>query len=715
MTNTARWVLYGALFLIPFIPLYVANGMFFPFITGKGFAFRILVEIAVVAWGVLVLFDKTYRPRSSWVLWLYGGLVLWMFVADLFAVNPHKSFWSNYERMDGWVTLVHMFLLFLVSASFLTVQKKWQAWWMTFLAGSALVCGYGLLQIMGVLQTHQGERIDASFGNAAYLPAYLLFGIAIALWQAVLHKGTLRYALILLSVAQAFILLFTATRGALFGLVGAVVFSALLYAWQSPKGRKVAYGVLTTVLVLGTFFFLIKDSALVKESQTLSRLSSVFSLSQELGVRAQIWTIGLEGFLDEPVTGYGHEGFIYPFNTHYKPALFAQEQWFDRAHNIYLDWLIAGGAPALLLFLALMLYATWMLFRKEFPLAERIAISGAFVAYAIQGIVVFDNLFTYVPLAMLLAYIHAKIAVPLPQLEQAPTLPRASVPIVAAAVIAVGAGLVYVVNVPGIVGSSALIRSFSESDPYKVISALQSSIQSGTFATQEVREQMIMRLTNVATQQGVPAEIKQAFASLALSEMQKEVAMAPKDARLRLQYATGFRAIGDATSALKEIDTALALSPNKQMIFIEQGGTLMQAGSLLEARDAFKKAYQLDPSFKVPAAYLAAGDILIGQIEEAEALLDEHYDDALTDVPEVVLGALQQKGYVDTIVTVLRARARNAGNTPEARLQVVSYLAGAKEFDRARSEVSAIVRDNPALASSAKDWLAQIDALQQQP
>lgn len=714
MTNIARWAVYGALFLIPFLPLYVANGMFFPFITGKGFAFRILVEIAAVAWGVLVLLDAKYRPRQSWVLFLYVGLVAWMFIADFFAVNPHKSFWSNYERMDGWVTMIHVFVLFVVSGSFLSVHKKWQSWWMTFLAGSALVCGYGLLQILGVLQTHQGQRIDATFGNAAYLPAYLLFGISIALWQAYLHKGWMRTALMVLAGVQVFILLFSATRGALFGLIGATILVSLIHAWRFREARKISLSIIGVIAFVAVSFFLIKDSPLVKENQTLSRLSSVYALSQELGVRFQIWNIGLEGAVDRPLTGYGHEGFIYPFNTHYKPSLFAQEQWFDRAHNIYIDWLVAGGVPALLLFLALMLYTAYMLSRKEFTHVERMAIFGAFVAYGIQGIVVFDNLFTYVPLAMLLAYVHAKIATPFPKLEHARAVPVAYAPILAAGALAVLFGVVWAVNVPGINGSTALIRSFSETNPANVISALQQSIQSGTFATQEVREQMIMRLVSVANQQDMPAEVKQAFASLALSEMGKEIESVPHDARLRLQYATGFRAVGDVPSALREIDTALSQSPQKQTILIEKGGTLMQAGQLLDAREAFKQAYQLDPSFAVPAAYFAASDILVGETDEAEAILAEHYDDALTGAPDVVLAALQQAGHVDTILFVLRARARNAGNTPEARLQVVSYLAGLKEFDKAREEINAIVRDNPTLASTATGWFAQLDALQKQ-
>src|SRR5690348_9999560 len=98
----ARYVALGALFLIPLAPLIVANGFFFPFITGKAFYFRILVELAFAAWMVLAAVDKAYRPRFSAVGVAVLAFVLWMGVADSFAVNAHKAFWSNFERMEGW-------------------------------------------------------------------------------------------------------------------------------------------------------------------------------------------------------------------------------------------------------------------------------------------------------------------------------------------------------------------------------------------------------------------------------------------------------------------------------------------------------------------------------------------------------------------------------------------------------------------------------------
>src|ERR1700749_1864090 len=98
----ARWIVLSCLFIIPFIVLYVSNYLFFPFISGKPFPFRILVEIAFSAWVVLALAEPKYRPKFSWTFVLYGAFVLWMFIADAAAVSPLKAFWSNFERMDGW-------------------------------------------------------------------------------------------------------------------------------------------------------------------------------------------------------------------------------------------------------------------------------------------------------------------------------------------------------------------------------------------------------------------------------------------------------------------------------------------------------------------------------------------------------------------------------------------------------------------------------------
>ena len=226
----ARWVALGALFLIPLTPLIVANSYFFPFITGKAFYFRILVEIAVAAWVMLALLDREYRPRFSWISAAVVAFVVWMFVADAFAPNAAKAFWSNFERMEGWMLLVHLLGLFFAMGAVLRVEKKWRAWFLSSLAVSVLVSGYALLQLAGKLPIHQGSvRIDASLGNSAYLAIYLLFNVFIALWLALTEKlSWLKWALIALAVLEAVLIFFTETRGTIIGLALALALKTLL-------------------------------------------------------------------------------------------------------------------------------------------------------------------------------------------------------------------------------------------------------------------------------------------------------------------------------------------------------------------------------------------------------------------------------------------------------------------------------------------------------
>ena len=257
--QVARWVTLGALFLIPLTPLLVADTYFFPFITGKAFFFRILIEVAVCAWGVLALLDKEYRPRVSAIGITVVAFVAWMFVADLFAVNVAKAFWSNFERMEGWVLLIHLLGFFVVSSAVLRVEKKWRAWFLTSLAVSLVVVGYALLQLGGTLAIHQGStRIDATLGNSAYLAIYFLFNVFIASWLALTERRAwLTWLLISLAALEGILIFFTETRGTIIGLVLGLAVAAVLTAFTAGK-RVRQYAMFTIIglmIIVSGFFF----------------------------------------------------------------------------------------------------------------------------------------------------------------------------------------------------------------------------------------------------------------------------------------------------------------------------------------------------------------------------------------------------------------------------------------------------------------------------
>lgn len=722
MTQAARWTAIVALFTIPFLPLYVSNDLFFPFITGKGFAFRILVEIAFVAWAVLAIMDRKYRPRFSWTLVLFGALTAWMAIANLLGVNPHKAFWSNFERMDGWVMLIHVFMLFVAAGSVLSVEKLWRKWWLTFLGVAALTCGYGLLQLGGAAEIHQGgARVDASFGNAIYMAVYLMFSILIAAWLAIESRGWLRYSLVGLIALASVILFYTASRGALIGLMAGASFAAaawMLFAWKDTKankqtqtGLRIAAGVLAALVLLAGGFFLARDSAFVQNEPALARLSTVFQLNTELKVRSTIWSMALEGVAEDPLTGYGQEGFNQVFNKYYDPALYLQEAWFDRAHNMYIDWLVAGGIPALALFVLLLAYAGWSLYRAPAASrAERVLLTAALVAYAIQALVVFDNLFSYVPLVMLSAMAHAARSCVINRVELLPVVSsdtaRTSV---GAAGVVLALAAIWTVNVPNIAGAHHLVYAVSPlpQGPSENLAYFKKALADGSFATQEMREQLVMFAARTAQSEDAPDAFKDEVLTFAIAEMGKEVERSPNDARLRLQLSSAYDAAGQGELGLEQTDAAIVLSPKKQTLHIRRGYQLWELRRMEEAVESFRTAYELDTSFPEVASAAAAGMVLAGDVLEADALLLEAFATTTVDSDSLFYAYYQAKLW-DRLIASAQLRVANEKGSAESRYRLAQVYAAAGRFEAARLEIVSVMAQFPNTRVTGEKLLKSI-------
>lgn len=94
------WSIHALLFIVPFLPLYVSGTTYFPYITGRNFSFRIIVEIAFIFWLGLIALNKEYRPRFSK---LYAAVFVFaavVFIADIFGANFYKSFWACAIKMS---------------------------------------------------------------------------------------------------------------------------------------------------------------------------------------------------------------------------------------------------------------------------------------------------------------------------------------------------------------------------------------------------------------------------------------------------------------------------------------------------------------------------------------------------------------------------------------------------------------------------------------
>jgi O-antigen ligase len=394
LEKTLKGIALTGIFAVPLVAFIVAESLFFPFITGKNLAFRALVEISAAAYLALALLYPAYRPKRSILLGALALFVLIVGLADVFGVYPFKSLWSNFERMDGWVTLAHL-LLYVVTLAGLLSEKLWKRFLNFELGVSAVVGVYALLQLFGVIGITVGfsslSRLDATFGNPIYLAVYMLFnvGIAALLWVQAAQNGRRELGWVYggIAVLDTVILFLTGTRGAMIGLFVGVIIAAVLLLFHHGVSRTVrltAFSFIAIILFIGGLFALIREQPWVERVPVVNRLATISLTDKTTEGRFYNWGMAWKGAMERPILGWGQENYAIVFDKYYDPRMYAHEQWFDRVHNSIFDWLVAAGFLGLLSYLSLFACAAYCLFRRSFEPIERSVLLGTLAAYFVH-------------------------------------------------------------------------------------------------------------------------------------------------------------------------------------------------------------------------------------------------------------------------------------------------------------------------------------------
>lgn len=643
LERTLRYVVIGGVFVLPFVCLYVSSALFFPYITGKNIAFRLIVEVITAAWLALALIDVRYRPRRSWILAALSLFVLVMAVADAQGVNVGKSFWSNFERMDGWVTLAHLFLYVVVATSVLRTEKLWKWLWWTSLGVSVYLSLYGLLQIAGVTALGQGgsaglsARIDATFGNPIYFAVYMLFHVFLAamLWsQSWRERRTgerlapsLAYGAII--ALDALALLLTGTRGTTLGLIGGALLSVLIYALiQGSRAiRTAAVTSVLVVVVLAASLVAARDTSFVKEVGFLDRLASISTTDATVKARFINWSIAWQGVQERPILGWGQENYAIVFDKYYDPRMYAQEPWFDRVHNIVFDWLVAGGILGLLSYLSIFAAILWVLWRKEgFTALERSILTGLVAGYFVHNLFVFDNVTSYILFGALLAFLMYRSSegdndAPV---WSADIFPKGALPYATlGAVLLLWLGAWWV-NAGALSSNRMILQGIQPQPSFEDnISLMQGAAEYGWPGVQEAREQLVQISGQIASASSIGPDVKQKFLTAAASGMEAQEKLSPLDARFPLFLGTLYNQYGDYAKAQSALERALELSPKKQSILYSLGQNTWGLNENVRALGYFKQAYELDTTNEEALVWYAAAAIRAGQSSLASQLADE--------------------------------------------------------------------------------------------
>ena len=718
-TNTIlKWLVIIGLFAVPFIPFIVSSTMLFPFISGKGFAFRILVEVIAGLYILLALSDVMYRPKLSLIsksVLVFIGIIL---LADLFGKYPYKSLWSNYERMEGFVTMAHLALYYFVLSGMLHTELWWKRFWNTTLFASGIMTIYGFLQLAHKIPINQGGvRLDATFGNSAYLGIYAVFHIFIALILLLKEKRLgLRIAYGVLAFSEFIILYYTATRGAILGFIGGIIISGLLIAWKEKNNKHVrtlAKGFIGIVVVVLIGFYAVRNTSFVQKSPVLSRFASMSLSEAQSQGRYYVWPMALKGFAERPLLGWGQENFNYVFNKYYNPAMYNQEQWFDRAHDVVLDWLIAGGVLGFLSYLGMFMALMYFMWKKaELSVEEKSLLTGLIAAYIFHNLFVFDNLISYILFFTVLAYVHGRtVHQPIWSRLFERTFSKDALTYIALPLVVLGTAVgMYVINVPAIVTAQTLIQSITFTqgkDPAQNLQQFKDLFAQHSFGSSEALEQLVSDTAQIMAAQQVKNEVKQGFFELTDRQIKIKITQTPEDARYLLFAGSFYNHFASYSTALPYLQKAVEFSPGKPAMYFELGNTYIGMKDYPKALDAMGIGYNLVPVYTEGQINYAVAALYNNRPDIADPLLAALDKNTYISDNRIVRAYLDTKNN-DKVESILQARVNSSPSDAQNQLTLASFYVQIGQKAKAIAIIQQVDDAHPEFKAQGESYIKSL-------
>ena len=758
LERSLLWAIRGGFVLLLLTPFVVSKSLFFPFITGKNFYFRIITELTVGAWLALACLNPDFRPRKSPLLLAFLAFVSVLVLATIFGADPYHSFWSNFERMEGLVTHLHVFALFLALAHSVREPKEWAAFLVISLGVSFAQTIHGFLQSTGVLTIVGGGRVFAGFGNSIYLSVYLMFHFFFAAIVFLRSKvGWIQGLSVLVFGLELYVFFQSASRGAFVGSIVGVALAAILFLiFAKSRVYKIAgLAGISLVAILAALILFASQSALIQKSELLSRLSGVSLDSVSNDPRIMIWGMALDAAKAHPILGWGPENFVIPYAQFYNPNLFGNEAWFDRAHNMFLEWLVGTGILGLAAYLSIFASAGWLIYklmhRGLLSQPEAIVLVSLFVAYMAQNFFVFDNIVTYIVLASLFAFLHSSYVfggttnTARHKKDQPLALIGAALAVVASLVI------VYMVNAPPLFAARQIIVAMESlhggGGVDGVIQEFDRAINPKSLGTTEARERVADTVVQVAVSVG---QTNADFAKLldyGIQEMEKEFDSSPSP-RIPLflgklyTIRANLGGQGDIERAEKTYQELQRRAPNYVQVYLGFAELYLITSQPQKAVEASELAFSLPTKKETLGALyfpIFSVYVLSGELDKAIAFTRSHQDitgrkvfDPLSTYDDIRLTVQRARGTKNiasrikfyeelnnmifetynypspVLLTALMDLYREAGNESRARELVAKY---ATEEIKEHARKAAREYTNPRTEPTVKSFLETLEAI----
>lgn len=681
---TAQKLIIWGIVATAFTAFLISPVVFIPDKFAKAMIFRLIVEIMLIGGVFLWLWGaKLSRDNFGYVAKAVAAFFFAALAATLLSVQPNASWLGTAMRGEGFLFTIHLILFFFIVA----LVAKWEDWRKNFFVFSLIAGAVGVFVVLQYLfpallnepfLNSMGSRPSGTLGNPANLAGFMIIWLFVAAGLYLTEKNKdLKIVFALSAIFQLIAIILSETRGVFLGMVIGGWWFFFFYPGIGQK-RKLALGATTVAVLFAVLVFSqpAVHSQIEKLSPKLGRVTNLTFSDDTASSRLMAWQIGLSGFADRPIFGYGPENFSVMFDSHFNPSFSsfaAAETWWDRAHNIFFDIGIPLGGVGFATYLTMLGMGFYSLRKRKIdPGSETSnslnspifyhALLAALVAYFSQNLFNFDTINSWMAFFLILAFAEFAGRNKQPEFPLSPLtfkIPgistwRKVAAILTIAVIVVAA---WKINIqPFLVNyqSNNALRFINEGTFVQLDDAFDRLTQRPTLYDNELNDKYFQAFSLYANALSVQyPELFRQSARKAINRLDENIKRRPLETRLYVNQAGLYvnlagiepESVGEAPPYLEK---AWELSPERQVILETWAKILVIQNRHKEALVKLEKSALINPNYAETFWWLATVQSYIGNFERGEKYFEMAEKKGL-DVNEPARLRLRAALYRDTL------------------------------------------------------------------
>jgi len=381
LLKTLRIFLIGTpfLFTLAYVPSFMFPGSF-----SKAIFLYLAVSMVLTVWLIHIYRSGVVIFKQNWINIAVLGYIFILFVSAIAGGHFEYSFFGSITRMDGIATMLYISGWYFVASSVLR-PCDWKNVFRTLLFSGAILAVISFLGINGFgLKAFsfldQGGSLftNNTFSGIYYLFAFF-FGVILfikeksrkwrisyisAMFIILINPDIFNFQILqnlgMLNQNPTLVLGTARASSAVVGM--GIILTSVMYIIHRIRISVTIKGILFSAILLG-----LVSVSVVFVGSTIAQKGpgADFFVSQSDIHRPTTWRQVSGAFLNKPLLGYGPNNFEYAFQDTLTPevSFIAGANWFDKAHNIWLDSILETGVLGTLSMFIMFALVCWYGFR----------------------------------------------------------------------------------------------------------------------------------------------------------------------------------------------------------------------------------------------------------------------------------------------------------------------------------------------------------------